>query len=252
MTRQFDLPGLSDSAVDLVGALNDVDLLAAILGSTKTVAQSLIREFGSLPETIAAPASRLAAHGLDRSATTRLKAVQASIVRVLRGEIAKRPVLTSWSTVLDYLRAAMAFGDREQFRILFLDKRNMLIADEVQQVGTVDHVPVYPREVMRRALEVHGNAAIARSISPASCTLTGITSIPSDGATAWIAPNWPIPWGMAGSRRTAARITRGAISLSSSSHFAPIAYSTTCANPVALPPGRAKLATHPAPTGSGV
>jgi DNA repair protein RadC len=160
MTRQFDLPGLSDSAVDLVGALNDVDLLAAILGSTKTVAQSLIREFGSLPETIAAPASRLAAHGLDRSATTRLKAVQASIVRVVRGEIAKRPVLTSWSTVLDYLRAAMAFGDREQFRILFLDKRNMLIADEVQQVGTVDHVPVYPREVMRRTLELRATAIL--------------------------------------------------------------------------------------------
>jgi DNA repair protein RadC len=160
MSRQLDLPGLLDPAIEFVGTLSDADLLAAILGSTKTVAESLIHEFGSLPETIAMPASRLMAHGLDRSAATRLKAVQASIVRVLRGEIAKRPVLTSWSAVLDYLRAAMAFGDREQFRILFLDKRNVLMADEVQHVGTVDHVPVYPREVMRRALELRATAII--------------------------------------------------------------------------------------------
>ena len=72
----------------------------------------------------------------------------------------KRPVLSSWSAVLDYCRGAQAFADREQFRILFLDKRNQLIADEVQQVGTVDHTPVYPREVVKRALELSATAII--------------------------------------------------------------------------------------------
>jgi DNA repair protein RadC len=71
-----------------------------------------------------------------------------------------KPVLSSWSSVLEYLHSAMAFEPREQFRIMFLDKRNNLIADEVQQHGTVDHVPVYPREVMRRALELHASAVI--------------------------------------------------------------------------------------------
>ena len=89
----------------------------------------------------------------------------------------------------------------------------------------------------------------ARSISPASRTLTGLTSTPSDGATAWMAANWPIPAAMAGSRRTAARVTPGAISLSSSSHFPLMLYSN-CIKPVALPPGRARLSTKPAPTGS--
>jgi DNA repair protein RadC len=78
----------------------------------------------------------------------------------LKGEIAARQVLASWQQVIDYCHAAMAFETREQFRILFLDKRNVLIADEVQQTGTVDHTPVYPREVMRRALELSASALI--------------------------------------------------------------------------------------------
>jgi DNA repair protein RadC len=77
-----------------------------------------------------------------------------------RGEVAKRPVLGSWLQVIDYCRMAMAFEPREQFRILFLDKKNALIADEVQQSGTVDHTPVYPREVVRRALELSATAII--------------------------------------------------------------------------------------------
>jgi len=85
---------------------------------------------------------------------TELKVVQAAASRLLRGAIKKRPVLSSWSSVLDYCRTAQGFSDREQFRVvLFLDKRNLLIADEVQQTGTVDHTPVYPREVVKRALE---------------------------------------------------------------------------------------------------
>jgi len=77
-----------------------------------------------------------------------------------KGAVGKRPVLSSWSSVLDYCRMAMAFAEREQFRILFLDKKNILIADEVQQTGTVDHTPVYPREVVKRALELSATAII--------------------------------------------------------------------------------------------
>ena len=79
---------------------------------------------------------------------------------LLRGAVKKRPVLSSWSSVLDYCRTAQAFADREQFRVLFLDKRNQLIADEVQQTGTVDHAPVYPREVVKRALELSATAIV--------------------------------------------------------------------------------------------
>src|SRR6185436_11863160 len=96
---------------------------------------------------------------------------------------------------------------------------------------------------------IPAKAATARSISGASRTSTGLNSTPSDGATAWMAPNCPIPEAMAGSRRTAARVTPGAISLSSSSHF-PLRPYSNMRKPVALPPGRARLATKPAPTGS--
>ena len=86
--------------------------------------------------------------------------VEAAAQRLARGEVRQRHVLSSWTAVLDYCRAAMAFADKEQFRILFLDKRNQLIADEVQQTGTVDHTPVYPREVVKRALELSATAVI--------------------------------------------------------------------------------------------
>src|SRR5690606_34820146 len=94
------------------------------------------------------------------AAITELKIVQAAASRLARGQVKARTVLSSWSSVLDYCRTAMAFADKEQFRILFLDKRNQLIADEVQQTGTVDHTPVYPREVIRRALELSASAII--------------------------------------------------------------------------------------------
>ena len=86
--------------------------------------------------------------------------MQAAAQRLARGALAKRPVLSSWTAVIDYVRAAQAFAEKEQFRILFLDKRNQLIADEVQQEGTVDHTPVYPREVVKRALELSATALI--------------------------------------------------------------------------------------------
>ena len=98
--------------------------------------------------------------GIGESVVVDLKIVEASARRLARGAVAKRPVLSSWSAVLDYCRTTMAFADIEQFRLLFLDKRNALIADEVQQSGTVDHTPVYPREVVKRALELSATALI--------------------------------------------------------------------------------------------
>ena len=98
--------------------------------------------------------------GLGDAAAVELKVVQAAASRLARGQVKRKPVLSSWSAVLDYCRTAMAFEDKEQFRILFLDKRNQLIADEVQQTGTVDHTPVYPREVVKRALELSATAII--------------------------------------------------------------------------------------------
>jgi len=98
--------------------------------------------------------------GLGEAAITELKLVQAAAHRLARGEVKRRPMLSSWSAVLDYCRTSMAFADKEQFRVLFLDKRNQLIADEVQQTGTVDHTPVYPREVVKRALELSATALL--------------------------------------------------------------------------------------------
>ena len=120
----------------------------------KPLATTLLAKFGSFAEVIAAPEARLAeVKGLGGAGITELKIVQAAASRLLRGAMQKRPVLSSWSSVLDYCRTAQGFADREQFRVLFFDKRNALIADEVQQTGTVDHTPVYPREVVKRALE---------------------------------------------------------------------------------------------------
>ena len=148
-------------------AVSDYELLELLLfraipqRDVKPLAKSLIEKFGSFGEVVAAPPARLAEiKGLGEAAITELKIVAAAAQRLARGEVKRRPVLSSWSSVLDYCRAAMAFADKEQFRILFLDKRNQLITDEVQQVGTVDHTPVYPREVVKRALELSATAVI--------------------------------------------------------------------------------------------
>jgi DNA repair protein RadC len=147
--------------------LSDYELLELLLfralprRDVKPLAKNLLAKFGSFAEVIAAPAARLAeVKGLGAAGITELKVVQAAASRLLRGAVKKRPVLSSWSTVLDYCRSAQGFADREQFRVLFLDKRNQLIADELQQVGTVDHTPVYPREVVKRALELSASAII--------------------------------------------------------------------------------------------
>ncbi len=148
-------------------AVSDYELLELVLfraiprRDVKLLAKSLIAKFGSFAEVITAPPQRLAeVAGLGNAAITEFKVVEAAARRLARGEVKRRQVLSSWSAVLDYCRAAMAFADKEQFRILFLDKRNQLIADEIQQVGTVDHTPVYPREVVKRALELSATAVI--------------------------------------------------------------------------------------------
>ena len=148
-------------------AVSDYELLELILfraipqRDIKPLAKELIAKFGSFAETVAAPSARLAEiKGMGEAAITELKLVHAAASRLARGQVQKRPVLSSWSNVLDYCRTAMAFAEKEQFRVLFLDKRNQLIADELQQVGTVDHTPVYPREVVKRALELSATALI--------------------------------------------------------------------------------------------
>jgi DNA repair protein RadC len=127
----------------------------------KPIAKKLLEKFGSFAEVISAPPPRLAeVSGLGEEAITDLKIVQAAANELLRGGLREKPVLSSWSAVLDYCRTAMAYAEREELRVLYLDKRNQLIADERQQVGTVDHTPVYPREVVKRALELSASALI--------------------------------------------------------------------------------------------
>ncbi|HEY5278125.1 MAG TPA: DNA repair protein RadC [Pseudolabrys sp.] len=148
-------------------AVSDYELLELVLfraipqRDVKPLAKDLVARFGSFAEVIAAPHPRLLeVKGMGEAVITELKIVHAAAQRLTRGEMRKRPVLSSWGSVLDYCRTAMAFAEKEQFRLLFLDKRNQLIADELQQTGTVDHTPVYPREVVKRALELSATALI--------------------------------------------------------------------------------------------
>ena len=127
----------------------------------KPLAKSLLARFGSFAEVICASRERLQeVSGLGEAAIAELKIVQAAAGRLARDQVRERHVLSSRSSVLDYCRTVMAYAEREELRVLFLDKRNHLIADERQQVGTVDHTPVYPREVVKRALELSATAVI--------------------------------------------------------------------------------------------
>jgi DNA repair protein RadC len=120
-----------------------------------------LKKFGSFAEVIHAPEARLReVDGIKDASVNQLKLIAAAADRIARGEIKRSVALSSWAEVIDYCRSSMAFADKEQFRLLFLDKRNQLIADEVQQVGTIDHTPVYPREVIKRALELSATALI--------------------------------------------------------------------------------------------
>jgi len=149
------------------GALADYELLELLLfvalprRDTKPIAKSLIKTFGSFSEVLAAPEARLAeVTGIGPATALHLKVVLAAAQRFAREPIRKGELFDSFSAVVEYCTAAMAYEQIEQFRILFLDRKNRLIADEVQGTGTVDHTPVYPREVVKRALELSATALI--------------------------------------------------------------------------------------------
>lgn len=127
---------------------------------TKPLAKALIERFGSFAEVIAASPEALAEFDVTEAAIASLKIVDAAAIRMMQRKAIDRPILSSWQKVLDYCHAAMARRPNEHFRVLFLDRKNKLIKDEVQQTGTVNHAPVYPREVMKRALELGASAII--------------------------------------------------------------------------------------------
>jgi DNA repair protein RadC len=147
-------------------ALADHEMLEIVLFAlprrdTKSLARTLLTQFGSFARVIAAPVQELlAVEGLGEAGAATLKSVQAAALRLMRAEVIDQPVLTNWDRLMTYLNAAMSRERVEQFRVLFLDNRNRLLADEAQQRGTVNHTPVYPREVAKRALELHATALI--------------------------------------------------------------------------------------------
>ncbi|HNS85994.1 MAG TPA: DNA repair protein RadC [Parvularculaceae bacterium] len=150
-----------------VDAVQDYELLELILfraiprRDVKPLAKEIIRVFGGLPQALAAPVERLTEiKGISENVALEMKIIHAASIKLAQARILDRPVISSWNDLLSYCRAAMADEKTEMFRILFLDKKNILIADEVQQRGTVDHTPVYPREVVKRALEVGASAII--------------------------------------------------------------------------------------------
>ncbi len=148
-------------------AIPDYELLELVLfravgrQDMKPLARLLIETFGDFNRVIAAPIARLkAVKGVGDAVALELKIVEAAAHRMARARVMNRPALSSWDALLDYCHTAMAHRETEQFRILFLDRKNVLIADEEQARGTVDHVPVYPREVVKRALELNASALI--------------------------------------------------------------------------------------------
>jgi len=127
----------------------------------KPLARRLMDTFGDLARIVSAPKARLMqVHGVGEAVVVELKLMEAVAQRMARSRVLQRPVLSSWQALLDYCHTVMSHAEREHFRILFLDRKNVLIADEEQAKGTVDHVPVYPREVVKRALELGSTALI--------------------------------------------------------------------------------------------
>lgn len=150
-----------------VDGLQDYELLELLLfrskarGDVKPLAKDLLRTFGGFAEVLAAPVERLIeVRGMGQATALELKIVHAASIKLAQARVLDRPVISSWNELLAYCRAAMADEKTELFRILFLDRKNILIADEVHQRGTVDHTPVYPREVVKRALELSASAII--------------------------------------------------------------------------------------------
>lgn len=158
-------------------ALADHEMLEMLLflalprRDTKPIARELLTRFGGFSRAItASPAELLAVDGLGDAGVAALKLAQAAAARMLRGELAAKPVLRSWEALTNYLRVAFGQDRTEQFRVLFLDGRAQLIADEIMGRGTVNHAPVYPREIVRRALELHTMTVILAHNHPSGST----------------------------------------------------------------------------------
>jgi len=148
-------------------AMPDYELLELVLfraiprRDVKPLARALIDAFGDFAAVVGAPRARLAEiNGAGPAVVTELKIVEAAAHRLSRANVLRRPVISNWSALLSHCRTTMAHNSVEQFRVLFLDTKNTLLADEQQSRGTVDHVPVYPREVAKRALELGASAVI--------------------------------------------------------------------------------------------
>lgn len=148
-------------------ALADYEMLELLLfmaiprRDVKPLAKELLTRFGDFSGVISASPSELGkVKGMGEGAVVALKSVQTAAVRLAREQVMEKPVLSNWKALQDYVRAAMAHLKREQFRVLFLNRKNALIADEIQGEGTVDHTPVYTREVVKRALELGASAII--------------------------------------------------------------------------------------------
>ncbi len=154
------LKGGADAMPDY--ELLEMTLFAALpRRDTKPLAKVLLARFGSFAEVIAAPRERLLEiPGAGEAVVAQLKIVEAAAQRLAKTKVIGRPALSSWAALLDYCMAAMARGLREEFRVLFLDRKNILIADEVQSRGTMDHTPVYPREIIKRARKLGATAII--------------------------------------------------------------------------------------------
>ena len=146
--------------------LPDYELVEVILfasnprGDVKPLAKDLLDRFGGFAELLSADAGALAGAGLGLAGIAALKSVREAALRLMRSELHQRPVVGSWDKLIDYCTAHIAHGTVEEFHILFLDRKNVLIKHEQQQRGTIDHTPVYPREVVKRALELQASALI--------------------------------------------------------------------------------------------
>jgi len=146
--------------------LPDYELVEVILfasnprGDVKPLAKDLLNRFGGFAELLSADAETLAGAGLGLAGVAALKSVREAALRLMRSELLQRPVVGSWDKLIDYCTAHIAHGRIEEFHILFLDRKNVLIKHEQQQRGTIDHTPVYPREVVKRALELQASALI--------------------------------------------------------------------------------------------
>lgn len=148
-------------------ALQDYELLELLLfmaiprRDVKPLAKSLLTKFGSLQELMSAPHTAIAqTEGISENVATALKTVFALAERSMKQELMQKPILNNWTRLMDYCTMTMAHEKKEHFRILFLNKKNELIADEIQGSGTIDHTPAYPREIMKRSLEIGATAII--------------------------------------------------------------------------------------------